>query len=147
MSLPPLLRDQRKIDAEHLKLLAIFHYIFAGLALIGIGFLFLHWSFLNFMFTNPELQKGSNPPPAGLMQVFIWFYIVIGAVFLTAGLLNAISARCLQKRTGRTFSLVVAGLDCLCMPLGTALGVFTIIVLVRESVAELYDSAEPPPAA
>jgi hypothetical protein len=28
--LPPLPRDQRKIDADHLNLLAIFHFVGAG---------------------------------------------------------------------------------------------------------------------
>ncbi|PYV42168.1 MAG: hypothetical protein DMG06_14865 [Acidobacteria bacterium] len=28
--LPPLLRDQRRIDAEHLKLLSIFHFVLSG---------------------------------------------------------------------------------------------------------------------
>jgi len=34
-ALPPILRDQRKIDAEHLRLLAIFHFIAAGLHALG----------------------------------------------------------------------------------------------------------------
>jgi hypothetical protein len=33
--LAPLPRDQRKIDADHLKLLAIFHFVGAGLAVWG----------------------------------------------------------------------------------------------------------------
>jgi hypothetical protein len=37
--LPPLPRDQRKIDADHLNLLAIFHFVGAGLAVLGILFL------------------------------------------------------------------------------------------------------------
>ena len=40
--LPPLLRDQRKIDTDHLRLLAVFHFVIAGLAIVGIGFLVLH---------------------------------------------------------------------------------------------------------
>jgi hypothetical protein len=36
------------------------------------------------------------------------------------------------------FSLVVTGITCLSFPFGTALGVFTIIVLTRGSVRQLY---------
>jgi hypothetical protein len=32
----------------------------------------------------------------------------------------------------------MAGVECLFMPVGTVLGVFTIIVLVRDSVKELF---------
>jgi hypothetical protein len=34
--------------------------------------------------------------------------------------------------------MVVAGLNCAQMPLGTVLGVFTLMVLSRESVKSLY---------
>ena len=37
--LPPLPRDQRKIDTKHLNLPAIFHFIGSGLAVLGILFL------------------------------------------------------------------------------------------------------------
>lgn len=36
------------------------------------------------------------------------------------------------------FALVVAGLDCVRIPVGTALGVFTISVLLRDSVRQSY---------
>jgi hypothetical protein len=32
------------VDADHLKLLAVFHFVGAGLALVGIGFLLLHYT-------------------------------------------------------------------------------------------------------
>ena len=48
--------------------------------------------------------------------------------------------------SGKTsrFFLVVAAINCLHMPLGTVLGVFTIIVLIRQSVVELYEYSPPP---
>jgi hypothetical protein len=36
------------------------------------------------------------------------------------------------------FSLVIAGVNCASFPLGTLLGVFTFIVLLRASVRSLY---------
>jgi hypothetical protein len=44
------------------------------------------------------------------------------------------------------FSLVIAGLNCIQIPFGTALGVFTIIVLLRDSVREAYAAGATPPA-
>ena len=38
------------------------------------------------------------------------------------------------------FSLVVAGLNCMGFPFATVLGVFTFLVLLRESVVELYEA-------
>jgi hypothetical protein len=38
--------------------------------------------------------------------------------------------------------MVVAGINCLHIPLGIVLGVFTIIILVRDSVRELYEARQ-----
>jgi hypothetical protein len=61
-SLPPLPRDQRKIDADHLNLLAIFHFVGAGLAMLGILFLLLHYTMMHAVFTNPEIWKNQKQP-------------------------------------------------------------------------------------
>jgi cytochrome c biogenesis protein CcdA len=139
--LPPLMRDQRKTDADHLRLLAIFHYVFAGLSVLGLAFLALHYAFMHAMFSHPEMWKNSNgaaPPPREFLEMFVWFYIFFAVVFVAVGIGNLLSARFLQKRRNRVFSLVIAGLDVLQFPFGTVLGVFTFIVLMRDSVHELY---------
>jgi hypothetical protein len=136
----PLPRDQRNIDADHLNLLSIFHFVGAGLALLGILFLIVHYTFMHFIFTNPEMwqnQKG-GPPPVQFFSIFIVFYIIAGIWFVVSAILNVLSGLFLHTRKNRTFSLVVAGINCIHMPLGTVLGIFTIIVLSRPSVRELY---------
>ena len=142
--LPPLPRDQRKIDADHLKLLAIFHFIGAGLALLGILLLLVHFTIFHMVFENPtfwqnQKQGAGGPPPAIFFTLLKFFYLVFGTWFLISGILNVISGLCLRVHKHRTFSLVVAGINCLHLPLGTVLGVFTIIVLLRGSVRELYE--------
>ncbi len=135
----PVLRDQRAIDADHLHLLAIFHFVLAGLALVGIAFLVFHYSMMQIVFSNPEMwkdAKGMSPQQfVGLMHIF---YAAFGVLFVLGGIANLLSGLFIRQRRYRTFSLVVAGLDCLNMPLGTLLGVFTFVVLLRESVREAY---------
>lgn len=46
--------------------------------------------------------------------------------------------RFLSRRRHHVFCLVIAGIECLVMPFGTVLGVFTIIVLTKESVREMF---------
>jgi hypothetical protein len=62
------------------------------------------------------------------------------AVFVgwTLGILTIVSGRLISLRRRRTFSLVVAGINCASFPFGTVLGVFTFIVLARPSVRALY---------
>jgi hypothetical protein len=142
--LPPLPRDQRKIDADHLNLLALFHFVGAGLAVLGLLFLLVHYTFMHAMFTNPKFFENQKQPmpmtPEQLFAIFKWFYLAFGIWFVISGVLNLISGLCLRARKGRTFSLVVAGINCLHIPLGTVLGVFTIVVLIRDSVRELYSA-------
>src|SRR5215207_83733 len=129
--LPPPLRDQRKVEADHLKLLAVFHFVGAGLALFGMLFLLAHYAIMSVVFDNPKMWQGQKegPPPAEFFAIFRYVYLMGVAWFVASGVLNVISGLSIRARRRRTFSLVVAGLNCLYMPLGTALGVFTIIVL------------------
>jgi hypothetical protein len=140
--LPSIPRDQRQIDANHLKLLSIFHFVGAGLGLLGILFVLAHYAIFRTFLSNPKLWEGQKqtPPPAEFFEIFKWFYLIFGAWFLTSLILNLISGLCIRARKHATFSLVVAGVNCLHIPLGTVLGVFTIIVLVRDSVREAYEA-------
>lgn len=138
------MNDQRKIDADHLRLLAIFHFVLAGLSVLGLGFLFLHWAIMHTVFENPEMwkdQKG-GPPPEQFFAIFKWFYAVFGVMVVGAGFANLFSGLFIRRNVYRTFSLIVAGSNCLCFPFGTALGVFTFVVLLRDSVRERYEHRE-----
>jgi len=144
------MRDQRIVDREHLQLLAIFHYVVAGLALLGTAFVFLHYMIMRTVFMNPQFwqkaqQNQPGPPfdPQGFFKIIVFVYLLFGLCFVLAAVANVLSGIFLSKRKNRMFSLVVAGLDCLQVPFGTLLGVFTIVVLVRPSVVELYESNPP----
>ncbi|MDB6020061.1 MAG: hypothetical protein JWR19_4550 [Pedosphaera sp.] len=97
---------------------------------------------MNAVFSNPEMwksQPNAHPPPKEFLKIFIWFYIFMGTLFASAGALNLLSGLFLRQRRHRTFSIVVGALNCLQIPFGTALGVFTLIVLSRNSVRAAYD--------
>jgi hypothetical protein len=137
--LPPITRDQRKVDVDQLNLLAIFHFVGAGLALVGLLFLGLHFlMFMTFMANAPD-PRGNRLPPAEFFMFFRFFYVIAAAFFVSSGVLNIMSGLFLRSRTHRMFSIVVAAINCMHMPIGTVLGAFTIVVLARDSVRELYD--------
>lgn len=133
-------------DAENLRTLAICHYVVSGLSLLGIGFLGLHYSIMHMVFDNPKLwEKAKESPPfnpAEFIHIFKWFYLICGVVILAGGILTLISGRFIHRRVNRTFSIVIAGLNCLHFPFGTLLGIFTIIVLTKDSVMRLYAQSE-----
>ena len=123
-------------DSEHLKLLAIFHYVVAGMTAIFACFPFIHF-FMGLALATGALgatDAEARPVGIGLM--------VIAGLFILAGwtlaALIAYSGRSLQTRRRYTYCLVMAGVECIFMPVGTVLGVFTIIVLMRDTVKELF---------
>ena len=80
-------------------------------------------------------------PPAFLG----WMFIAVGAVFFLGGIAMGIciltAGRCLSRRKAYSFTLVIACIECLFVPFGTILGVFTIVALSRESVKGLFSTA------
>jgi len=131
-------QDQR--DSDHLNLLSIFHYIVAGLSFCGLGFVFVHYFIFNTVMVE-ALAKAPSPNqfPPQFMELIKLFYAMLGFVFGAAIVLNVLSAIFLRQRKYRTFSIVVACLNCFQIPIGTTLGVFTLIVLMRESVRQSYE--------
>ena len=72
------------------------------------------------------------------MSILMIFYFVIGTFLVALCVCNVLSGICITKRKNRLFSFIIAGINCMQFPLGTALGVFTFIVLARESVKSAY---------
>ena len=141
-SLPPVLSgDQQARDAEHLKLLSIFYFVLAGLGVAGLGFLGVHFAFMR-LFFHPDVLKNQKdgPPPDVLIKFMAAAYIFGALVIIVGSILNLLSGIFIRQRRNRMFSLVVGGLNCLHVPLGTLLGVFTIITLTRDSVRRLYET-------
>ena len=123
-------------DSEHLKLLSIFHYVVAGLTALFACIPFIHF------FMGLALATGAFPDTDPEAQPVGIFIMVFAGLFILAGwalaVLIAYAGRSLQTRRRYTYCLVMAGVECIFMPFGTVLGVFTIIVLMRDSVKELF---------
>ena len=129
-------------DREQLNLLAIFHYIVAGLAALfsffpliytAIGVIFI------FAARNGTAKPGEELPP----EFLGWIFAVLGSLLFVIGVVMAISilmaGRSLALRKRYTFAFIIACIECLFFPFGTILGVFTIVTLSRESVKALFE--------
>jgi hypothetical protein len=137
--------QQQVQDAEHIKLLVIFHYVMAGLmalaACVPIIHLMMGLGMVSGKFPMPP--PSSTGPSVPDMSWMGWFFIVIAVLFILLGWAMAgmafLSGKFLSERRNPTFVFVTACIMCLNVPLGTALGIFTIIVMQRPSVKALFD--------
>jgi len=126
-------------DEEHLKLLSIFHYVVAGLSALFACFPIFHLVIGIGMVIGSLVDPSRDSIPlAGVGLIFTIFaggIMLFGWVFAAS---VAFAGRFLMTRKRYMFCLVVAGIECIFTPFGTILGVFTIIVLMRPSVKELF---------
>jgi len=134
MNEPPVPPNQ---DEEHLRALAIIHYVFGGLTALFACIPFIHLGIGVFMLVKPEAFK-PRPPP----ELLPWLFIGLATALILAGwtlaLLFVLAGRNLSRRRRHQFCQIVAGLGCVLIPHGTVLGVFTLIVLSRPSVKALF---------
>ncbi len=120
-------------DGQYLKLLSVFHYVVGGMAAFFACMFLFHFCIGVAMLTG---AIDNAPIFVGLM------FVIMATVAITFGWTLAvciiIAGRCLAKRKRYMFCLVMAAISCIFMPFGTVLGVFTIIVLMRPLVKELF---------
>lgn len=128
-------------DANHLRMLATAHYIFGAITAFFSCFPLIHISMGAMMILGkfPGAKTAPMPPD---MQWMGWLFVVIGTFVVlfgwTLAVLMVMTGRWLSARRKPTFCFVVACIECINMPLGTLLGVFTILVLNRPSVRALF---------
>ena len=140
--------DPARKDRENIKLLAIFHFIMSGLSFLGLLFLPMHYAFMNRMMNAPMMTQPQNGQPApdpatmaSFLDMFVWFYLGMGILIFVGAIMELLCGLFLLKKKHRMFCLVVSGLNCLSVPIGTALGICTIIVLTKDSVIASYEQA------
>lgn len=130
-------------EDQHLDLLSLFHTIFGCLTAFGSCIFFVH-VFIGLAIVSGHFVK---EPKADAMPMFFgWLFVVIGATMIVLGWTLAacilVAAHKLKHRKSRIYCIVIAAIECLNMPLGTLLGVFTLVALTQENVAARF---QPPP--
>lgn len=130
-------------DTDQLRLLSIFHYIVGGITALFSMFPVIHLAVgIAIVCGAFEDADQGGPPPAMLG----WFFIIIALFFIVCGLILAtcilVAGRKLSRRSSYMYCLVMAAIECMLMPFGTVLGVFTIIVLMRPGVRKLFGIVE-----
>ncbi len=139
-------QQNQQQDQQHLKLLSTFYYVLAGfqgfitlicilalLVILGIGLL-------------GAAASGSKHGASGAAGVFA--FISMFACFIVPALIFAAAITYVYYLAGKNFArqksyvfcFIIACFTCMSFPLGTALGVFSLVVLLRPSVKAMFEA-------
>ena len=123
--------------------MSIFHYVVGGITAFFACFPLIHLAIgIAIVCGAFTKQPGHETVPA-----FVgWLLICVATIIILVGwglaAVIVVAGRFLAQRTHYLYCLVVAAAECILMPFGTVLGVFTIIVLNRASVKALFEPGE-----
>jgi hypothetical protein len=128
-------------DREQLRLLSIFHYAYSGVAAL-LACVPIAISVIGvLLITHPgQLGAAKNAPPAFVGYLFVALGVVAALMGWAGAICCFLAGRFLARRKHWLFCMIAAGMNCTHVPLGTALGVFTLVVLMRPEVKGMFVS-------
>ena len=132
-------------DEEHLRLLSIFHYVVGGVAFLAGCIPLIHFGVGALMAAGQ--MDGSEPGMAAVGCLFMAFSAALILAGWAYAVLLVVAGRSLVEHRRYMLCMVMAAISCAFAPVGTVLGVFTLIVLVRPSVKALFTAQAGHPAA
>ena len=139
---PPSLTPQ---DVEHLKTVAILHYLAAALFALTGCLSILHLGLGIAILTGVMPMQPSEREGAAFTGTI---FTAVGLIWMVGwwmmAVVIALGGRNLQLRRSWPFAMIVAVLLAMHAPLGTLLGVFTIVILVRPNVKAVFLTKQTP---
>ncbi len=126
--------DPLKLE-KYLKLIAIFNYVLGIQTILISLVLILHLSIGIAMILNPDFFGDDFIFMGYSITLLSLLIILLG---ITLGIVQICSGRRLSKRCSYKFSFIVAVIQCLNIPIGTVIGVFTITLFKNDQVKKLY---------
>lgn len=127
-------------DKDTLHLLAIFHYVIAGIVALVACIPLIHLTI------GISVLVGAVSTDEPAMGVAGAFFIVIASVIILVGWGMACfifyAGKNLDRQTKYQMCMIGGGLLCIFMPLGTILGVFTLLALQDQQVKDLFAANE-----
>lgn len=127
-------------DIQNLKTLSIFHYIVCGIIFLGSSFPMLYFVIGVILVFAPV---GSNASDASATKIMGSIFTLFAGTFIMFGWSTAICIALagykLSKIRNYNFCFIMACIQCAFFPFGTALGIPTIIVLMKPEVKKLFE--------
>lgn len=127
----PTTLQQKK---NYLDILAVFHYVNGGLtalmALVALAFLGIGLGAATSWGNDWEMEVGCS-----MIAVMVFVFVLVGGY----AVLNLLAGRALQTRRHTVLVMITSGVNCLNVPLGTLLGIFTLVLISDPEVRWMFD--------
>lgn len=131
-------------EEKYLTVLSVTHYVLGALvALLGC-FPLIHLAVgIGLVAGDFPAPTHGEAPPEGMLDMMGGFFIVIAAsvivMFWSLAAVMIATGRSLQTRRRHTFCLVVSFVESMFAPIGTALGVLTLVLLLQPTVRARFE--------
>ena len=143
---------------ENLRLLTIFHDVLAGFFGLTVCMTILYAAFAWNMASSvvsqidtyayheiseresAEEYEAVNQILARSLRSHMTFELLGTMFWIGMCFVTILSSYFIQQRQRRVFSIVIAAVNCIFFPFGTALGIFTIILLSKPEATDLYNA-------
>lgn len=127
---------------ERFKLLAVFHYVLAAMMALCGCFPLLYVVIGVMIFAETLGSKNPNDPPPEIGLLFAGFGAAISMVTWALAAAVAACGYYLHVQRHYLFCMIVAAIETLNMPFGTALGVFTIVTLADKQGKAMFERSD-----
>ena len=130
--------DLKEMEQKNnLELLSTFHYVWGGLKLFA-SLIVLIYVIIGIVMVLAGINVGEFE-----MQLSGWIFIIFGfftfLLVVALGVLSLLCGKYLKQRRNRIFCMVMAALACFNAPLGTVLGVFTILEIEKPEIKKIFE--------
>jgi len=127
---------------KHVQTLGILHIVYSSFGLLaGMVLFFLFMGLGTFIGSLPDTPGPVNEGVPALLFVIGLVIVTILFLFSIPGIIGGI-AILNRKEWGRILTLIIGFLDLLSIPFGTALGIYTIWVLMNDQTIALFRKPE-----
>lgn len=127
-------------DERQLKLLSKIQVIY-GIVNVFVTYLFYETIYFGFDAYRKTMEQTK---PDHQVELELGFGLVIFLVGVAILFCIILAGQSLSRHESYEFCMMVAIFECLLIPLGTIIGIWTILVLRRPSVRALFKSPPPP---
>ena len=128
-------------DSQSLDLLSVFHYVLAALMYLKGAFALILMG-IGTIAVSGVLSDRPHDMAVALVTLGLIFFVgplILLALTWILATLVLIAGRRIAKRTNLRYCQIIAGLECICVPFGTILGIFALIHLTKPEAKEAFN--------